>query len=154
MAESPHIIHVEDDTADARLFARAVQGVSPETRVHWFRDGQAALDEIDRLTDPAYVLPAVVVIDIKLPKVGGFDVLRYIRAGSNTSALPVVMLTSSTQESDIERAYADGVNSFLSKPPTYTELKDTIASFVPYWISHNRRVLAFGEEKSLNGVRA
>lgn len=145
MADSPHIVHVEDDPTDARLFERAVKAASPGTRLRWYRDGQSALDEIDRLTDPAFVLPAVVVIDIKLPKIGGFDLLRRIRHQEDTSAVPVVMLTSSTQEADIERAYAERVNSFISKPPTYGELKEMVATFIPYWLTYNRRILAFSD---------
>ena len=143
MPNAPHIVYVEDNPTDARLFTRAVEAVAPGTRVRWLRDGQDAIDVIESLTDPAYLLPAVVIIDIKLGRVGGFEVLRYVREGEATSAVPVVMMTSSTQESDIERAYAGGVNSFISKPATYGELKTLASNFIPYWLEHNQRVLAF-----------
>ena len=142
MSASPHIVHVEDNPVDARLFERAVAAATPDTRIMWLRDGESAIAELERLAQPEAGLPALVVLDVKLPKVVGFDVLSYIRNSPKLSAVPVTMLTSSSQIADVVEAYTRGVNSFLSKPPTYGGLKEVVSHLVPYWLTHNRRVLS------------
>lgn len=136
------LIYVEDDHTDARFFERAIRKTDPAVRTHRLQDGQAAVDFIEDLAEESDPLPKLIVLDIKLPKLLGFDVLAAIRDNPRTRHIPVIMLSSSTQEADIDRAYRLGANSYLNKPPTMKELNETVATMVKFWIRSNRLPLA------------
>lgn len=105
------------------------------------RDGVEALDYLfgegsfaNRVPEH---LPEVVLLDLKMPKVDGLEVLRRIRADARTKFLPVVMLTSSLEESDLARSYAGGVNSYVRKPVAFTEFMDVVNQLGMYWLVVN-----------------
>lgn len=136
----PDIVLVEDDPVDAKFFQRAVRKTDEQTRVRWLSDGQAAVDALIGTAESGEPLPRVIVLDIKLPRLRGFDVLQRLRADERTKRLPVIMLSSSTQSEDIERAYDLGANSYVSKPPTYGQLSHLVQQMLTYWLTLNRSV--------------
>lgn len=140
------LVYVEDDPTDARFFERAIAKADPGVRTHRFSDGQAAVDFVEAVAANRDPLPKVLVLDIKLPKLLGFDVLRAIRDNERTRHLPVVMLSGSTQQADIDLAYALGATSYINKPPTLKQLNETVGTIVKFWVRANR--LPVGAEAS------
>lgn len=135
------LLLVEDSVADAELVLASLVDLRPTARIHVAGDGIDALDYLfcrgqylDRPSDK----PRVVVLDLKLPKMSGLDVLREIRNDDRTRTLPVVMLTSSAAERDVARAYHLGVNSYVQKPVDFGEFRETVRLLGHYWLSRNQ----------------
>ena len=126
------------------LILRALRKVNLANQVEVVRDGQQALDYLfgegefaERAgSDP----PAVMLLDINLPRVGGLDVLSRVRSDPRTRLLPVVMLTSSDEERDRMRSYEGGCNSFVRKPLDFAEFAQTVARLGIYWVATNEPV--------------
>jgi two-component system response regulator len=136
------ILLVEDNPADEELTLRALKQNKLANRVHVARDGAEALDYLfargsyanrDRSS-----LPRVVLLDLKLPKVDGIEVLARIKADEMLKTLPVVMLTSSREEPDIARCYALGVNSYIVKPVEFESFIKAVADAGLYWLLLNQ----------------
>ncbi|MCK7575131.1 MAG: response regulator [Chromatiales bacterium] len=135
------ILLVEDNPDDAELAMRALRKHNLANRLEWLKDGAAALDFLFHRGDYAerpYRLPRVVMLDLRLPKVDGIEVLREIRAHPETRELPVVILTSSHEERDLVDTYRLGVNSFVAKPVAFDEFARTVAELGMYWVLVNR----------------
>jgi CheY-like chemotaxis protein len=135
------ILLVEDDAADAEMTLRALRRNNLANRVHWVKDGEEALDYLGCRgayagRDPA--LPKLVMLDLKMPKVDGIEVLRAIRAASATRAVPVVVMTSSNEESDVVASYELGVNSYIVKPVQFEAFLEIVAKIGLYWVLTNR----------------
>jgi len=136
-----NLLLVEDNPEDEMLALRALKKALPSTRIDVARDGQQALDYLFK-TD-AYAgrdgpeLPAVVLLDISLPRLSGLEVLERLRADPRTACLPVVMLTSSDEPRDRARSYALGCNSFVQKPVEFVAHADTLARLGIYRLSIN-----------------
>jgi len=135
------ILLVEDNPQDEMLIMRALRKSNLANRVDVVRDGQQALDYlfcqgewIDRRGDD---LPAVVLLDIGLPRLSGLEVLARLRADQRTSLLPVVILTSSDEEQDRLRSYENRANSFVRKPLDFAEFAETVARLGIYWLATN-----------------
>lgn len=128
------ILIVEDDPDDEVLTIRALKraGVANEFTVA--RDGEEAL----LLLAEAKYLPQLVLLDLKLPKIGGLEVLEKIRSNERTRLLPVVILTSSTEEPDVQSAYSLGANSFVSKPVEFVQFAEAVQQLGLYWLMINR----------------
>ncbi|MDE2293682.1 MAG: response regulator [Elusimicrobia bacterium] len=135
------VLLVEDDPRDRELDLRALRRHKLANNVQVAVDGQEALDFLfgegghagRRLEDG----PRVVLLDLKLPKVDGLEVLRRIRADPRTRALPVVVLTSSREERDIVESYALGVNSYVVKPVEFEKFAAAVADLGLYWLLLN-----------------
>ena len=128
------ILLVEDNPDDEKLTLRAFrksQIANPVTVAH---DGQEALDY---LFDPGKELPAVVLLDLKLPRIDGIEVLRRVRANERTRLVPVVILTSSTEESDLIAGYALGCNSYIRKPVDFDKFVAAAGQLGLYWLVIN-----------------
>jgi CheY-like chemotaxis protein len=135
------ILLVEDNPDDEDLTIRALAKNHIKNEVVVARDGVEALDYLFGSgtfagRDPNH-LPEVVLLDLKLPKVDGFEVLRRIRADTRTKLLPVVMLTSSLEESDLARSYAGGVNSYVRKPVDFVQFMEVVKQLGLYWLVVN-----------------
>lgn len=135
------ILLVEDNPDDEALTLRALRKSKILNNIVVARDGVEALDFLfctgpysDR--DP-YDLPQVVLLDLKLPKVDGMEVLRRIRAEDRTRMLPVVILTSSKEEQDMANAYISGANSYVRKPVDFNQFVDAIGQLGLYWLVLN-----------------
>jgi CheY-like chemotaxis protein len=148
-ADAPHAIElllVEDNPQDLELALRALRKANFANHVHVARDGAEALDFIfcegayaaRRIEDP----PKVILLDLKLPKVGGLDVLRRFKADARTRTIPVVVLTSSKEQSDLAECYALGVNSYIVKPVNFEGFADAVRSLGLYWLLLNQPPLS------------
>jgi hypothetical protein len=136
------ILLVEDNHQDEKLILRALRKVNLANRVDVVRDGQQALDYLFREREFAARagddLPAVVLLDIGLPRVSGLEVLKRLRNDPRTRLQPVVILTSSDEERDRLTSYEDGANSFVRKPLDFTEFAETVARLGIYWLAVNK----------------
>lgn len=130
------ILLVEDDTRDLELTLVALERSQLANDVVIMRDGAQALDYLRREgahTDRPAGNPAVILLDLKLPKVNGLEVLQVVRSDPNLRALPVVMLTSSQEESDVLRSYELGVNAYVVKPVEFKQFVSAIADLGVFW---------------------
>lgn len=135
------ILLAEDSDTDAEVTMRALRKVNLGNRVVRVRDGAEALDFLfgrGAFAGRACTAPRLVLLDLKMPRVSGTEVLKEIRSHAAMSALPVVMLTSSTEESDIVESYSLGVNSYVVKPVDFHKLTDEVARLGYYWLVTNR----------------
>lgn len=135
------ILLVEDNASDEKLTLLAFKKCGIQNEVVVLRDGAAALDylfakgkHVDR---DASVLPAVVLLDLKLPKIDGLEVLRRIRADERTRLLPVVVLTSSREDEDIVRSYSLGANAYVRKPVDFAEFVAAAKGLGLFWLLLN-----------------
>lgn len=135
------ILLVEDNPQDEMLTLRALRKVNLSNQVVVVRDGQQALDylggEGEFADRRAMSLPAVVLLDLNLPRVGGLEVLQRLRSTTRTRLLPVVILTSSDEDRDRLRSYENGANSFVRKPLDFGEFAETVARLGVYWLATN-----------------
>lgn len=139
----PEILLVEDNPDDAEAAIRALRRRNLANGLLWVKDGAEALDFMfgrgQWAGRGAHASPKVVLLDMKLPKVDGVEVLAALKADPRTHAVPVVMLTSSTQDEDMLRSYDLGVNSYVSKPVEFERFSQVIAELGMYWAFVNRR---------------
>lgn len=141
MRSTVDILLVEDNPADAELVLESLRGEQIADRLHHVHDGAEALDflfaqgpYVNRQLEPP---PRLVLLDIKLPKVDGFAVLREMKGHPATSTIPVVMLTSSNVERDVALCYRLGVNSYVQKPVDFQEFRTTVQLIERYWLATN-----------------
>lgn len=140
------ILLVEDNAQDEMLTLRSLRKVNLANEVEVVRDGQQALDYLlgqgefaGRADRP---LPAVVLLDLGLPRVGGLEVLTRLRAEHRTRLLPIVILTSSDEEQDRLQSYLGGANSFVRKPVDFAEFAETVARLGVYWLAVNESAVS------------
>ena len=136
------ILLVEDDRADVFRIQRAFQKANATSTLEVVGDGEQAIQYLDRQgiyqDCDRYPIPILILLDLKLPRCSGFQVLTWLRNESNLKHLPVVVLTSSEQQVDIDRAYALGANSYLVKPPDTNTLLEMVRSVGLFWVVFNR----------------
>jgi two-component system, response regulator len=139
--EMVEILLVEDNAHDVELTLHAFEKRNLGKRVHVVRDGQEALDYL--LGDGEYAWrkgapqPRVVLLDLKLPKIDGLEVLRAIRRDPELHSLPVVVLTSSREDRDLVESYELGVNSYIVKPIEFSSFVETASTLGLYWLLLN-----------------
>lgn len=135
MAEDVRLILlVEDDPDHELLTIRALKKSNIANEVRVARDGEEA---INLIFGPEGIRPQVILLDLKLPKVDGLEVLRRIREHAETRTLPVVVLTSSDEERDVVRSYQLGVNSYIRKPVSFTDFAEATRQLGMYWLVLN-----------------
>ena len=136
------ILLVEDNPDEAELTLLALQQSDVGDRVQWVKDGAEALDYLlcrgSWAGRDAARAPLLVLLDLKLSKVDGLEVLRQVRADPRVRLTPVVVLTSSSEERDIEQAYLCGANSYVRKPVDFTELGEVTRQLSRYWLTLNQ----------------
>jgi CheY-like chemotaxis protein len=129
------VVVVEDDVAEEELVLRALASHGFSEGVHLVRDGAQALD---LLVDGMRTgLPRCVLLDLKLPKVGGVEVIRRLRTDSRTKMVPIVILTSSREARDVAACYAAGANGYVVKPIAFDEFLEAIGRIVRFWLETN-----------------
>lgn len=144
------LLVVEDDANDVLLLNRALRNVGVARPVRFVGDGEEAVAYlegsgafVDRAANP---LPALVLLDLKLPRRSGFEVLAWLRAQVGLRRLPVVVFSSSSEAIDVNRAYDLGANSYVTKPVEYHALLDVVRELERWWMEFNRAPdLAGGE---------
>jgi CheY-like chemotaxis protein len=136
------VLLIEDDDNDVFFMQRAFHEAGIATSLNIVTDGREAIDYLsgkgkynDRQSSP---LPCLILLDLKLPYVLGLDVLKWVRSQPQFSAVIVIVLTSSRQDADIEKAYALGANSYLVKPPSAQQLLAMVKRIKEYWIETNQ----------------
>jgi two-component system, response regulator len=139
--EQIEILLVEDNPLDAELTMSGLKSGAVANHITWVKDGQEALDYLFR--EGAYsgrddIPPRLVLLDLKMPKVDGIEVLRQIKADARTRRIPVVVMTSSEEESDVARTYDLGVNSYVVKPMDFSALAEVTRQAGFYWLAINR----------------
>ena len=139
------ILLVEDDEAHAEIVRRNFEISRIANRLIHVADGQAALDYLYRrneFSDPAQSpRPGVILLDLRLPKVDGLEVLKIIKADPKLHKIPVVILTTSKAEADMIKAYDNHVNSYLVKPVDFTQFNQLMETFGFYWLAWNQNPL-------------
>ncbi|MFB9885346.1 response regulator [Balneatrix alpica] len=130
------ILLVEDNPDDELLTRRALLKNNISNKVVTVRDGQQALDYFSAL-DHSHPLPVLVLLDLNLPALNGHEVLKYLRQHQRTRTLPVVVLTTSNEEADINQSYSLGANSFVRKPVDFDSFIDSVGSLGRYWLEIN-----------------
>jgi two-component system, response regulator len=128
------IFLVEDNADDEALILRALKKSNIRNEILVARDGAEALD---RLLDDESPLPGLILLDLKLPKVDGLEVLQRLRANERTRLLPVVILTSSDEQEDVAKSYKLGVNSYVRKPVEFGAFAETVGKLGLYWLLIN-----------------
>lgn len=140
------ILLVEDNPTDAELAMRALKRSNLANNLVWVEDGAQALDFIFATGDYSDRQmangPKVIMLDLRLPKVDGMEVLRRIKNDERTKTIPIVVLTSSKEDRDVEECYALGVNSYISKPVEFEEFAKVVTELGFYWLLVNRSPMA------------
>jgi two-component system, response regulator len=135
------ILLVEDNENDAEMTMRALKKRNLANGIEWVKDGSEAIDYMfcrGAYGDRVNGNPKMILLDMKMPKMDGIDVLRVLKADPRTRTIPVVMLTSSNEENDIVRSYDLGVNSYIVKPLDFDKFVDEVSKLGIYWLAMNR----------------
>jgi len=138
------VLLVEDNTDDEELTVRAFKKSSVTTDIVIARDGAEALDYLflkgqHQNREPS-IMPDLILLDLKLPKVSGLEVLNRIRRNERTRRIPVIILTSSREEVDVESSYGLGANSYICKPVDFDNFAETVKQIGSYWLRLNERL--------------
>ncbi|RIK05913.1 MAG: two-component system response regulator [Acidobacteria bacterium] len=141
--ESPvEILLVEDNPADEELAIHALQRNNLANNIYVVRDGQMALDFLFQRGEyegrNGQNAPKLVLLDLKLPKVDGLEVLRQVKGDPSTKSIPIVVLTSSREERDIVESYQLGVNSYIVKPVDFEQFTESVRQLGLYWLLLNQ----------------
>jgi len=134
------ILLVEDNPMDAELTIHGLQSDKLANRITWLKDGEEALNFLFRRGEfehRADSHPRIVILDLKMPRVDGLEVLREMKSNESTRRIPVVMLTSSQEESDLIKSYNLGVNSYVVKPLNFKSMTEVIRQAGFYWMAVN-----------------
>ncbi|MFI5345431.1 MAG: response regulator [Elusimicrobiota bacterium] len=133
------ILVVDDDDDDAALTLRALDELALGRRAHRARDGEEALDLLFGAESPSCA-PKLILLDMRMPRVDGLEVLAALRKDPRTKAVPVVILTSSNRAEDVARCYELGANSYIVKPAGFEEYSAAVVGAGSYWLTWNRSV--------------
>jgi CheY-like chemotaxis protein len=140
--EHVEILLAEDNPEDAEMTMRALRRNNLANQLRWVKDGAEALDYLfgtgEYAGRDASRPPKLVLLDIKMPKVDGIEVLRRLKENPATRAIPVVVMTSSNEERDVVESYRLGVNSYIVKPVQFDAFFETVAKIGLYWMVTNR----------------
>jgi len=134
------ILLVEDSDSDAELTLRAMLKVGLGARVLRVKDGEEALEYLyhrGRYAALTYGGPKLVVLDVRMPRIDGIDLLRELKTNPATDTIPVVMLTSSAEERDVVESYHLGVNSYVVKPVEFEKFMEAVSDMASYWMRIN-----------------
>jgi two-component system response regulator len=141
MENAVELILVEDNPDDAEMTIRALKKQNLSNQLVHLKDGQEALDflfgEGQYKGRDIRLLPKVILLDLKMPKMGGAEVLRHIKQKEHTKNIPVVVLTSSKEDPDIEECYALGANSYIVKPVGFDRFIEAVSGLGMYWLLMN-----------------
>jgi two-component system response regulator len=132
------ILLVEDNNEDLELTLHVLKSEKLANQIHVARDGEEALDFLLGPEESSHARPKLVLLDLKLPKIDGMQVLKQIKADPRTKNIPVVILTSSKEERDLVNGYQLGANSYIQKPVDFAQFRQTIKAAGLYWLLINQ----------------
>ncbi|GAA0715461.1 response regulator [Aquimarina litoralis] len=133
----PYIVSVEDSRTDIELMRRVVEKEMKDCEIKYLEDGESAIqffESSEFITHP----PKCILMDIKLPKMNGLEVLNYLRNKKQIKNVPVIILSSSERPEEIKETYLLGGNSYITKPKNYLDLKEKLPKVISYWTEYNR----------------
>lgn len=136
MLSAKRILLVEDDPRDVELTLQGLRAAHVATEVQVLGDGEQVLDYLHcrgRFAERAEGMPALILLDIKMPKVSGLDVLRALRSDPKTARIPVVVMTSSRIDADLEAAWREGCTAFIVKPVDFRDYIETVKTTGTFW---------------------
>ncbi len=139
--ENVEILLVEDNSTDAELAIRALRKKNLANNLVWVKDGVEALDFVfckGQYENRVNSTPKLILLDLKLPKIDGIEVLRTLKSDARTKTVPVVVLTSSHEERDIVESYQLGVNSYIVKPVDFDKFLEMVSQVGLYWSVVNK----------------
>jgi two-component system, response regulator len=139
--QAVEVLLVDDDEADAELTIRGLRKEGLANRIYWARDGQEGLDFIYRqgsFKDRDTTVPKLILLDIKMPRVDGIEVLRRLKSDPATQLIPIVIMTSSDRDRDVVDSYRLGVNAYVVKPIGFENLSKAITRLGFFWMAVNR----------------
>jgi len=142
--EQIEVLLVEDNPLDAELTMTALKVGNVANNITWVKDGEEALEYLfrtGRYAGRADVLPRLVLLDLKMPRVNGIEVLKAVKGDERTRRIPVVVMTSSQEESDVAKTYDLGVNSYVVKPVDFNAFADVTRQAGYYWLAINRSLI-------------
>lgn len=134
------IVLIEDQPYDAELTLRALRELGLDEDVMHLRNGAEALRYLFKDASDRGTPPKLILLDLKLPKVSGLEVLEALKSDERTQCIPVIALTSSQEQQDLTRCYDLGVNSYVVKPVDFEQFTETVQRIGRYWISTNQTV--------------
>lgn len=136
------ILLVEDDENDVELTLRALRSEKLGNRIHVARDGVEALDYLtareNQMETGRGRMPRLILLDLKLPKINGLQVLQEVKSNPKTQFIPVVVMTSSKEDVDVTSCYRLGVNSYIQKPVTFDQFRENVKQLGMYWLLVNQ----------------
>ncbi len=136
------ILLVEDNRQDAEMTIRALKKCSILNKLYWAKDGVEALDFIrcvgEYETRNPGQLPKLILLDLKMPRLDGLDVLRALKSDDKTRNIPIVAMTSSNQERDVTESYRLGVNGYVTKPVQFASFMEAVANIGMFWLFVNQ----------------
>ena len=139
--EQIELLLVEDNESDAELTMRALKKGGLANKLLWVKDGEQGLDYLFRrgaFAGREDVAPRLVLLDLKMPRVDGIEVLKAVKADERTRRIPIVVMTSSQEERDVAQTYELGVNSYVVKPVDFAAVADVVRQAGFYWLAINR----------------
>jgi len=147
--ERTDILLVEDNPSDVKLTLHALKSANLANKIHVARDGVEAIEFLfgngsDR--DAVLPMPKLILLDLKLPRLDGHEVLKRVKGDSRTSGIPIVVLTSSSEERDVMRTYEGGANSYIIKPVDFEQFTEAVRDIGKYWLVINRFSVHTGGE--------
>jgi len=135
------ILYAEDNPADAELTLRTLKAKLIANNIVWVKDGAEVLDFLycrDSYAGRTNDMPKLILLDLKMPKMDGIDVLKALKSDEHMKTIPVVIMTSSSEETDLVRSYQFGVNSFVVKPVDFDKFSDMVEEIGLYWMISNK----------------
>ena len=138
MTEKIDILLVEDNADDIELAVHALREEKLANAITVARDGEEALDIIFHRTDTGHATPRLILLDLKLPKVDGLEVLRAVKGDPRTKAIPIVVMTSSKEERDLVESYKLGVNAYVQKPVGFDAFRSIVKELGLFWLVINQ----------------
>ncbi len=139
----PAVMHVEDNLGDKELLEHASHAAQVRWHLQWVEDGQAAVDYLSSTgpfaSSPLLNEPSLMLLDLKMPRKNGFEVLEWVRHHERFKRLPIVIFTASNSPKDTRRAFELGANSLIVKPTSYRELVAYAQAIYHYWFELNQR---------------
>ena len=135
------VLLADDNSTDAELTTRALEIGGVSKNIVWVQDGEAALQFVFRTgpyADRPERNPRLMLLDLHMPKIDGLDVLERIKSDERTRSIPIVVMSSSDQESDLQHSYARYANSYIVKPVDFREFTDQVSALGQYWMKVNR----------------
>jgi len=127
------IVVIEDSDAHAKILKWAFDGLESKPRVIFFSDGEIALANLQNVARSDHLVPDLVLLDLNLPKLGGRQVLRRLKEDPATSGVPVIVISSSSDESDVRAAYELGASTYICKSGILSELRVSLQGILDYW---------------------